>query len=294
MIKRTLYFSNPTRLRLKDNQIEIEVFDPVKTATFPIEDIALVVLDNQQITISHALIQTLQENAVGIISCNNKHMPQSILLPLEGNSIHQERYKAQLKVGKPTTKQLWAQTVLAKIKNQASLLSQRKIDPGYLTSMNVKSGDTTNREAVASAFYWKRIFSEIPNFKRHQDGDSPNNFLNYGYSILRSTMARSIVMAGLLPVVGLFHSNRYNAFCLADDLMEPYRPFVDKVVCDIIKKFQIKELTKEIKIELLKIPALDLFIDDEKCQLMAATQHTAVSLTKCYSGEQRKILYPEL
>ncbi len=298
MIKRTLYFGNPTSLRLKDSQMHIEVFEPEpKTVTVAVEDVGLVVLDHQQITISQGLIQALQENRAGIITCDKRHMPQSLLLPLEGNSTQQERYEVQLTASEPLKKQLWAQTITYKIKNQATVLSQRNINSDYLIQLhkNVKSGDGDNCEATAAAFYWQRIFMDVPDFRRFREGPPPNNYLNYGYAVLRATMARSIVMAGLLPTLGIFHSNRYNAYCLADDLMEPYRPLVDQVVCGLVDKGGVsEELTKEIKSLLLQIPAMDVVIDGEKSPLMIATQRTAVSLVKCFEGHQKKLLYPEM
>jgi CRISPR-associated protein Cas1 len=170
---------------------------------------------------------------------------------------------------------------------------------------NVKSGDSDNCEATAAAYYWGNFFSKLSqpgsetlrgltSFRRFREGLPPNNYLNYGYALLRATMARSIVGAGLLPTLGIFHHNSYNAYCLADDLMEPYRPYVDKVVYSIIEEKGVQEdIPKEIKALLLKIPAMDVLIDGEKSPLMNATQRTAVSLVKCFNGEQRKLLYPD-
>jgi CRISPR-associated protein Cas1 len=299
MIKRTLYFGNPAYLRLKDKQLSIEstIEGEIKTATIPVEDIGIMVIDHPQITLTSGLIQLLQENNVGLITCDYRHMPQSMLLPLEGNSIQQERYDNQLAASEPLKKQLWQQTVIQKIKNQAGTLNNLLLKSDYLIPLhkNVKSGDTDNCEATAAVYYWQTIFKHVNGFVRHREGPPPNNFLNYGYSILRGTMARSIVSAGLLPTLGIFHRNRYNAFCLADDLMEPYRPYVDEIVYQMVNEFgPVKELEKEHKIILLKIPAMDVFIDGEKSPLMLATQRTAVSLVKCFEGEQRKLVYPEI
>jgi CRISPR-associated protein Cas1 len=309
MIKRTLYFGNPAYLRLKDQQlsIEIKVEDAIKTTIIPVEDIGIVVIDNQQITLTAGLLQALQQNNVAVILCDYRHMPQSVLLPLEGNSIQQERYDTQLATTEPLKKQLWQQTVIQKIKNQAAVLESKALPSDYLIPLhrNVKSGDTDNCEATAANYYWQTIFSAllssptveglgVRSFIRHREGASPNNFLNYGYAILRATMARSIVAAGLLPTLGIFHRNRYNAFCLADDLMEPYRPYVDQIVHQMVAEMGVTdEMTKEHKAILLKIPAIDVTMDGEKSPLMLATQRTAVSLVKCYAGEQRKLLYPE-
>ncbi|MDF2447868.1 MAG: CRISPR-associated protein Cas1 [Bacteroidota bacterium] len=307
MIKRTLYFGNPGYLRLKDQQLSIETVEgETKTATVPVEDIGIMVIDHPQITITSGLLQLLQENNVAVITCDYRHMPQSLLLPIEGNSIQQERYDSQLGASEPLKKQLWQQTVIQKIKNQAGVLNSLQLNSDYLIPLHrsVKSGDSDNCEATAASYYWQTVFiKHVPGFKRvariqgvqNEMPPAPNNFLNYGYSILRGTMARSIVGAGLLPTLGIFHRNRYNAYCLADDLMEPYRPYVDQVVHDMITEFGIvEEMRKEHKAILLKIPAIDVTIDGAKSPLMLATQRTAVSLVKCFEGSQRKLVYPEL
>ncbi len=316
MIKRTVYFGNPAYLSLTNAQLVLRLPEVEKNetlperykkevaASIPIEDIGIVLLDHKQITITQALMEALLENNVALITCDSTHHPTGLMLPLCGNTIQNERFRAQLDATEPLKKQLWAQTVSQKIKNQAGMFGSKNIDNSYLVPLyrNVKSGDTDNCEATAAAHYWSKIFSSLPfgegwggaSFKRFREGSSPNNYLNYGYALLRATMARSIVGAGLLPTLGIFHHNRYNAYCLADDLMEPYRPYVDKVVYNIIEEHGIHEdLPKEIKAVLLKIPAMDVLMDGEKSPLMNATQRTAVSLVKCFNGEQRKLMYPD-
>lgn len=318
MIKRTLYFGNPAYLSLNNAQLQLrlpeieknetlpETYKKEVKASIPVEDIGIVMLDHKQITVTQALLEALLENNVAVITCDSTHHPSGLLLPLSGNTIQNERFRAQLDATEPLKKQLWAQTVMQKIKNQAILFEMRKLNHSYLVPLhkNVKSGDTDNCEATAASFYWSNLFTNlkgpnenmlIPAFKRFREGPPPNNYLNYGYAILRATMARSIVGAGLLPTLGIFHHNRYNAFCLADDLMEPYRPYVDRVVCAILEENgMLEELTPEVKALLLKIPAMDVSMGGEKSPLMNATQRTAVSLVKCFNGEQRKLLYPEL
>lgn len=169
---------------------------------------------------------------------------------------------------------------------------------------DVKSGDSDNLEARAAAYYWKNMFPEISDFTRGRDGIPPNNLLNYGYAILRAVVARALVGSGLLPTFGIHHHSRYNAYCLADDIMEPYRPFVDKLVIEIVNTHGISqshpansntslELTKELKVELLNIPVLDVQINGQRSPLMIAVGFTTASLAKCYAGELRKIAYPE-
>jgi CRISPR-associated protein Cas1 len=308
MIKRTLYFGNPSYLSLTNAQLVLrlpevekndtlpEDFKKEAKVTIPVEDIGIVVLDHKQITITQALIEALLDNNVVLITCNSSHIPTGLLMPLTGNTIQNERFRAQLDATEPLKKQLWAQTVTLKIKNQSLMLESRGIDNNYLIPLfrNVKSGDTDNCEATAAAYYWQHLFPDIPGFKRFREGNPPNNYLNYGYALLRATMARSLVGAGLLPTLGIHHANRYNAYCLADDLMEPYRPMVDRVVCDTIDRYGTDEdISTEIKTILLKIPAMDVSLEGEKSPLMVATQRTAVSLVRCFEGEQRKILYPD-
>ena len=308
MIKRTLYFGNPAYLCLTNAQLvmrlpEVEKNDHLPTefkkeakATIPVEDIGIVVLDHKQITITQALLESLLDNNAVVITCNSTHHPAGLLMPISGNTIQNERFRSQLDASEPLKKQLWAQTITQKIKNQSQFLEVRGIDNNYLIPLyrNVKSGDTDNCEATAAAYYWQNLFPGIPGFKRFREGIPPNNYLNYGYALLRATMARSIVGAGLLPTLGIHHANRYNAFCLADDLMEPYRPMVDRVVCETVDRYGTNEdIPTDIKITLLKIPAMDVMMEGEKSPLMVATQRTAVSLVKCFDGEQRKIIYPE-
>lgn len=303
MIKQTLYFGNPAHLYMRNQQLCIsmnkasETEDENKIITKHIEDIGVIVLDNPQITLTHALIETLVANNTVLITCDSTHLPSGLLMPLSGNTIQNERFRAQLDATEPLKKQAWAQTIIQKIKNQQAVLQGFKLEATYLTPLhkNVKSGDSNNCEATAAAFYWQRLFAHIPDFTRKREGIPPNNYLNYGYALLRATMARSLVGAGLLPTLGIHHHNRYNAYCLSDDLMEPYRPYVDQVVYNLIKEHGTNEdIPKEVKTILLKIPAMDVMLDGERSPLMNATQRTAVSLVKCFTGEQRKILYPEM
>jgi CRISPR-associated protein Cas1 len=306
MIKRTLYFGNPSYLSLANKQLIVKqpatkdenftAKSEIK-ASIPIEDIGIVVLDNQQITISQGVINFLLQHNVALITCNQSHHPTGLMLNLDGNVLQNMRFREQLEATEPLKKQLWAQTIVQKIKNQKLVLDSYEKNSGYLEPLlkNVRSGDTDNCEATAAAYYWRTLFNNIPNFTRERAGIVPNNYLNYGYAILRATMARSIVGAGLLPTLGIFHANKYNAYCLADDLMEPYRPFVDKIVYNWIETNAMNEdLSKEDKANLLKIPVIDVIINNEQSPLMIATQRTAQSLVKCFNGEQRKILYPEL
>lgn len=296
MIKRTLYFGNPAYLKTKDEQL---IFDSPETGelkSIPIEDIGVLIIDNQQITITQGVIAKLLENNVAFITCDNRHHPTGLLLNLDGNTLQSAKFQAQVEASIPLKKQLWQQTIGCKINNQASLLETTRIPVKNMRNWanEVKSGDSENHEAVAAVYYWKNIFQIFPEFKRERFGEAPNNLLNYGYAILRAVVARNLVASGLLPTLGIFHKNQYNAYCLADDIMEPYRPFVDKVVLNIVNlNGKFLEITPNMKKDLLNIPAMDVRINDEKSPMMVAVQKTTASLTKCFEGKQRKILYPE-
>lgn len=307
MIKRVLCFENPARLSLRLEQIVVELTDVVNnpnvpeiarkmgTKTIPIEDVGVVVLDNRQITITHALIDALLENNCAIITCNEKHLPVGLMLPLDGHNLQSERFKEQINASEPLKKQLWQQTVTAKILGQAHILGTQQIEHTNMIAWakNVRSGDADNMEARAAAYYWRNVFGD-QDFIRAQEGLPPNNLLNYGYSIVRAMMARALVAAGLLPTFGIHHHNRYNAYCLADDIMEPYRPFVDEIVLTMIKQGMVGEdITTAQKIQLLGLCTADVHIEGHRRPMMLAIQTTAQSVQRCYSGEARKIIYPD-
>lgn len=307
MIKRSLYFGNPAYLSLANNQMVVrrpddEDLPPVSKdeiiKTIPIEDIGVIILDNKRLTITSALITALLSNNVALVSCDEKSMPTGLLLTLDGNQIQNERFREQLDSSLPLRKQLWQQTIEAKIMNQAAILKYVSGEDArnmLAWAGSVKSGDSENMEGRAAAFYWKNIFPELPYFNRGRFEESPNNLLNYGYAILRAVVARSLVACGLLPTIGIHHHNRYNAYCLADDIMEPYRPYVDKIVIDIIRGGNLSpQLTKENKVKLLQIPTIDTFINGHRSPLMLAVGQTTSSLAKCFGGERRRIIYPEL
>jgi len=293
MLKRTLYIGNPAYLKLKDHQLQIA--DPETKeikGSASVEDMAFLVLDHYQITLSHQLMVALQGNNVAIISCDAHHLPYGLMLPMAGHVEHSERLKYQLNVSEPLRKQLWKQTVEAKISQQMLLLKKLKKPHGQMTEyLNaVKSGDSTNMEGIAAQFYWKQLFE---NFTREREGDAPNNFLNFGYAVLRSIVARALVSSGLNPTIGIFHRNKYNAYCLADDIMEPYRPYIDEIVCQLMMlPSRPEELTREVKAEILKIATHDVMMMQKMRPLMVAVSSTTSSLYKCYTGEQRVIRYP--
>ncbi len=300
MIKRTLCIESPCHLKCSQEQLVVS-YSHVKgledraDRTVPIEDIGMLILEHQQITLTHYLLDKLVNNNVAVITCNDIHHPTGMLLPLEGNTLLSERFRHQIDASAPLKKQLWQQTVAAKITNQAAVFKQWDIKNKLLLNLAdaVKSGDTDNVEGTAAVHYWQNLFPPAWLFYRKRDGQPPNNLLNYGYAIIRAAMARAIVGAGLLPTLGIFHRNRYNAYCLADDIMEPYRPFVDVVVRTIVDETShVETLTQEFKTRLLKVLETDVWLDGSKSPLLVAMERTATSLVRCYAGEQRKMLYP--
>lgn len=310
MIKRTLYFGNPAYLSVRLSQLEIRLPEVTCNDTLPdhfkenlvrrvpIEDIGVVVLDNKRITLTQATLSALLANHVSVICCDERSMPTGLLLPLAGNTTQSERFRAQIEASQPLRKQLWQQTVQMKVLNQSAVLQRyRKLSCSNMEAWakQVKSGDSENVESRAAVYYWQNLFPSIPNFRRDREGIPPNALLNYGYAILRAVVARSLVVSGLLPTLGIHHHNRYNAYCLADDIMEPYRPYVDALVVELVDSgADYSMLTPELKAKLLTIPVLDVVINDRRSPLMVGVGQTTASLYKCYDGELRKIAYPTL
>lgn len=316
MIKRTLYFGNPTYLSKRNEQLVVrlpevekndtvpELFKKEAQATIPIEDIGIVILDDQRITITQGLIESLLANNVALVTCDKTHHPTGLMLNLAGNNLQSAKFKAQVNAPLPLSKQLWQQTVKAKITNQALLLKRFGKEATNMMKWvtEVKSGDPENMEARAATYYWKNLFPEIPGFRREREGIPPNNLLNYAYAILRAIIARNLVGSGLLPTLGIHHRNQYNHYCLADDIMEPYRPFADVLVCEIIRNGEdYSELSTSIKKQVLGLATVDVLFDDESASgsdrrspLMNAAQRTTASLAKCFEGKAKKVLYPKL
>jgi CRISPR-associated protein Cas1 len=307
MIKKTLYFGNPAYLSLRNEQLVIklpevekndslpESFKRQSEITKPIEDIGVMVLDNRQITVTQGVLEKLLENDCAVITCDSRSLPVGLMLPLYGNTTQNERFRDQLDASVPLKKQLWQQTIQYKIRNQAVVLNQyrgEEVKNMLAWANEVRSGDPDNLEARAATYYWKTLFST--DFIRGREEAPPNNLLNYGYAILRAIVARGLVVSGMLPTLGIHHHNRYNAYCLADDIMEPYRPYVDELVVKIVDSgTDCSKLNKELKIKLLDIPTIEVTINEQHSPLMIAVGQTTASLYKCFKGEIRRISYPE-
>ncbi len=292
MLKRSLFFGNKASLNTKLEQLVIKT--ETRETTVPIEDIGFVVIEHPEVYISVPALIKLSENNVAVIFCDAKHLPCSMLLNLNGHHIQEELFRNQINASEPLRKQLWQQTVKTKIRNQAEHLKilNKPYEVLNFYESKVLSGDTDNREGSAAAHYWKYIFDF--NFSRGRYGNYPNLFLNYGYIVLRAAVARALSGSGLLSTFGIHHHNKYNAFCLADDIMEPFRPLVDAKVIEILENYGEKELTIKIKAELLSVLTQTVYFEDSKSPLMVALTRTASSLQQCFSGTERKINYPRL
>lgn len=292
MIKRSILVESKTVISTKNLQLLLK--SETRESSVPIEDIGFLVIDNSETYLSIPAMNLLIENNASVIICGTNHLPNGMFLNLNSHHIQQEIFKNQIDASAPLKKQLWQQTIVEKITNQSILLEQitgNKNTLPFLAS-KVLSGDSTNMEGVAANLYWKSFFDI--KFKRERFGDYPNSFLNYGYAILRAATARALSGSGLLNTLGIHHKSKYNAFALADDIMEPFRPIVDEKVYEIMQNFEEQELNTAIKVELLQILTRTVYFKEEKSPLMVALQKTASSLQQCYTGDRKKIKYPKL
>ena len=292
MLKRSILIENKASITAKNQQLIIQTLE--RESSIPIEDIGFIVVDNNETFISIHAMNLLIENNSAFILCGQNHLPNGMFLNLNSHHIQQEIFKYQLEASLPLKKQLWQQTIIEKICNQGELLQKvtGKKNPLENYAQKVLSGDTSNMEATAAAYYWKQLF-EL-DFKRERFGNYPNNFLNYGYAILRAATARALSGSGLLNTIGIHHKSKYNAFALADDIMEPFRPLVDEKVIELMANYEEQELTTKIKAELLELLTRTVYYKDEKSTLMVALQKTASSLQNCFYGKQKKLNYPKL
>lgn len=292
MLKKSVLIEQKSKVICKDFQLHIK--NQTREASIPIEDIGFLVIDNPETYISIPALNLLIENNTSVIICNTSHLPNGMFLNLNSHHIQQEIFKHQINASMPLKKQLWQQTIKKKIKNQGILLNRitNKKNTFEFLESKVLSGDASNMEAVAANFYWKSFFDH--DFKRERFGNYPNNFLNYGYAILRAATARALSGSGLLNTLGIHHKSKYNAFALADDIMEPFRPIVDEAVYLTMQHHDEQDLTTEIKSLLLQILTRTVYFKKEKSPLMVGLQKTASSLQQCYTGNRKKIKYPEL
>lgn len=293
MLKRTLFFASSGTLKMKQKQLLFEPFDGA-LSSIPIEDIGFVVVESSAITISTSCIQELMANNVVCVFCDEKHMPNAMLLAVTSHSTAQRQIEAQLSATEALKDRLWKQTVAAKIRNQGECLSRAgKAGGTHLKNMarNVKNGDPKNLEAIAAKLYFSRHFPD-DDFARSRFGNMPNAILNYGYAIVRAATARALVGSGLLCVSGIHHANQYNPYGLADDIMEPYRPFLDDIVLNTDLK-NAATLDAIVKRALLSVLTVDVKINGMKRPLMNALSITSASLARTFLKEDTAIVYPE-
>ncbi|MFA7173568.1 MAG: type II CRISPR-associated endonuclease Cas1 [Kiritimatiellia bacterium] len=299
MLKRTLVFTNPCRLNLKEGQIRyrsIGLADQIDRS-IPLEDVGFVMLENQAITITSGLLQALERNDTAVVLCDSTHHPCAVMQSYSGNTTHSETLRYQIEATLPLKKRIWKEIVIKKIQNQARLLEHYELQDA--TKLNayaktVKSDDSNNREGLAAKIYWQSLFGGI-SFRRERDGDMPNGFLNYGYAVLRAAASRALIGSGLHCAIGIHHRNRYNAFCLVDDFMEPYRPFVDRIVYDLVQSGENgEELTPELKEMLLSVLSVDVTFENRKRPLMVGLSESSAALARCIRGESVDLCFPSL
>lgn len=296
MIARTLSFSSPGRLSVKHAQLVYEGDDGVRR-TFPIEDLGFVILETGLMSISSSCIQQLAEANVALVVCDASHTPAAQLLPFAAHTTTQETASAQLAATDAVQGRIWRQVIRAKIRNQADLLERLgHEDAGrrlHAMADEVKNYDAGNLEAQAARIYFRALAPD-PDFVRAREGGWPNPALNYGYAVLRAAVARALVGSGLTCFRGVHHHNRYNAFCLADDMMEPYRPFVDQYVFSKAPPFDmpVDELTRDMKTRLLQLLTCDVRTGDLKRPLMVALSYTTASLGRYYLNGAQELVLP--
>ena len=291
MIKRTIEISRePAHLTVRLGQLILER-DGQTVGSIPCEDIGMILVDHAGTTYTHAALEQLAAVDAVVVVCGRDHLPAGILLPLADHHQVVWRVRDQIALTKPLRKQLWKQIIQAKIRAQADNLSPGTARTKLLAlARDVRAGDPANAEAQAAKAYWSDFFQGIA-FRRERYGDGPNPLLNYGYAILRAAIARAIVAAGLLPALGIHHTNRSNAFCLADDLIEPLRPLVDRRVKELLDEGRT-DLDQPTKAALLELLTWEVGFGEQTGPLMVNLHRYVASLAQCYAGESKELEFP--
>lgn len=295
MIKRIIDISEPAYLHLKNQQLLIDK-NGETVGSVPIEDLGVVILENPQIVITQMVIIACQKNNVALVFCDNRHLPYSLLLPVsDANTLHNKILRQQIEMTLPTKKRLWQQIVIQKIQQQSKTLERagKNIQQLHKLAKKVKSGDPENIEAQAAKRYWNLLFGD--DFRRNIDEPGINSLLNYGYSIVRAMIARAIVGSGLHPALGIFHKNQYNGLCLADDLMEPFRPWVDWLVFNYVMKNSDEdiEINQQTKTLFLSLPNDSVQYEKNKMPLMVACHYLLADFKRAFNERRFKLNYPE-
>ncbi len=295
MIARTLVFGSKGELFVKNCQLVWRGNDQ-EARTIPLEDLGFIIIDSALVTISSYALQQIAHQNIALVICDGSHTPSAQIIPYTANTTTEETVQAQFSASDAVNGRLWRQIIRAKLENQATLLKRLKkpeADKVKTLAQQVKNYDETNCEAQGARIYFQAL-APTPDFKRDREGIWPNQALNYGYAIIRAAVARALVGSGLLCVKGIHHHNRYNAFCLADDVMEPYRPFIDQYIFGKVPPFNgdEEELTKAMKARLLESLTCDLKTGDLVRPLMVALTYTSASLAKCYLGKSTELTLP--
>lgn len=284
---------SPAYLRIRNRQLVIERKD-ADDVSVPISEVAAVIAAHPQASCSQPVLAELMAAGGAFIVCDDALLPIGLMLPIQANELQTQRIIAQAAAPLPLKKKLWRQIIRRKISAQADLLRDLRGNDRGLSHIaaEVRSGDTTNREAVASRRYWTALFDD-PDFRRDRQREDQNRLLNYGYAVLRAVMGRAICAAGLHPSLGVHHHNRENSFCLADDLMEPYRPLIDAAVVEHLACGLGSELTRTSKQALLECILARYLADGEARTLFEICSRTAASLARAYLKECDKLEYPK-
>ncbi len=296
-MKRTIYITNPFNLSNRNRQLVIRSKDNGHETSIPIEDIGILIIESREVTLSSYLLSELASANVAVCVCDDTHHPIGLQLPLSGHNLHGERFRMQLSAGEPLLKQLWATIVKAKIRNQGGVLDYYGLESAALKERlrQLRSGDPGNEEGQAARYYWQTLMAEVPGFYRDRNGPPPNGLFNFGYTIIRTAVARSLVGSGLLPVAGIHHHNRYNAYPLADDLMEPFRPWVDRSVVAIVRQSgPDAPLDKDVKTSLASILTQDAAFEKSTSPLLIAIQQSAAQLARCFETGKVELSFPSL
>ena len=288
---RILQITKPCTLKIKNRQL-LYVPHEGEEMSFPLEDISVLILENRQITMYNTLLAELARHGICLFSCDENHMPAGAYYPF--HSYYQSSRIAQLQVEtrKPLQNRLWQELIIAKIQNQAKcleLLQLQGTEKLYAYSKKVVSGDKQNIEATAANYYFKMLFES---FSRQNEEDLKNVFLNYGYAVVRACIARSLVGVGLLPCFGLHHANKLNAYNLADDLIEPYRPFVDYTVYMLFEENSIENITPEYKNKLVQVLTMQIGFNDEEISILKAIEYSCQSLAKSIKSKKNVLALP--
>ena len=294
MIKRIVDVSEPAYIHIKHQQLLIDKKEET-IGTIPIEDLGVLILQHPAIVITQKAIIASQQNNVAILFCDEKHLPYSIILPVsDGHSLHQKVMRTQINAKKPVKKRIWKQVIQQKIKEQGKTLSLAGVNTALLAKLanKVKSGDAENREAQAAQHYWRRLFGQT--FRRNHEAAGVNTLLNYGYAVIRALIARAIVAGGLHPALGIHHHNQYNALCLADDLMEPFRPWVDWLIYQIWLENEGAGIDRKAKQHILGLLGEEVYMNKKTMPMMVACHYLTADFKRCLEGSSEYLKYPTL